>query len=213
MNNASYGKLTAGILAAWFVFAVSAASLNLFKTEPGLPPIAVGLASLVPVVIFLIWFAISRGFREFAFSLSPRTLTFVQSWRIVGFTFLVLYASGILPGNFALPAGWGDVAIGATAPLVATWLVSYSSRGSFIVWQIAGIFDLVSAVTLGALNSILGTHGANTAVMATLPLSLIPTFGVPLFIMLHIICIAQARHWKEGQSWLVEQRLQSIHDL
>jgi hypothetical protein len=209
MNNASYGKLTAGILAAWFVFAVSASSLNLFKTDPGLPPIAVGLASLIPVVVFLLWFATSRGFREYAFSLSPRTLTFVQSWRIVGFTFLVLYATGILPGNFALPAGWGDIAIGATAPLVATWLVSFDRRGSFILWQIAGIFDLVSAVTLGALNSILGTHGVTTAVMAVLPLSLIPTFAVPLFIMLHIICIAQARHWKKGQSWRVEQQLHS----
>ncbi len=209
MSNASYGKLTAGILAAWFVFAVSASSLNLFKTDPSLPPIAVGLAAFTPVVIFLLWFAISQGFREFALSLNPRTLTFVQSWRIVGFTFLVLYAAGILPGFFALPAGWGDIAIGATAPLVATWLVSFGRRGSFILWQIAGIFDLVLAVALGALNSILGPHEVTTAVMAALPLSLIPTFAVPLLIMLHIICIAQARHWKKGQSFRVEEQLPS----
>jgi hypothetical protein len=209
MNNARYGKLTAGILAAWFVFAVSASSLNLFKTDPGLPPIAVGLASFTPVLIFLLWFAASRGFREFAFSLNPRTLTFVQSWRIVGFTFLVLYATGILPGIFALPAGWGDIAIGATAPLVATRLVSFDRRGGFILWQIAGIFDLVMAVALGALNSILGAHGLTTAVMAALPLSLIPTFAVPLLIMVHIICIAQARRWKQGQSFRVEQQLPS----
>jgi hypothetical protein len=209
MNNASYGKLTAGIVAAWFVFAVSASSLNLFKTDPSLPPIAIGLAAFIPVVVFLLWFATSQGFREFALSLSPRTLTFVQSWRIVGFTFLVLYASGILPGFFALPAGWGDIAIGATAPLVATRLVSFGRRGSFILWQIAGVFDLVLAVALGALNSILGSHGVTTAVMAGLPLSLIPTFAVPLLIMLHIICIAQATHWKQGQSWLAEQQLHS----
>src|SRR5271156_6129240 len=129
MSNASYGKLTAGILAACFVFAVSASSLNLFKTDPSLPPIGVGLAAFIPVVVFLLWFATSQGFREFALSLNPRTLTFVQSWRIVGFTFLVLYASGILPGFFALPAGWGDIAIGATAPLAATWLVSFGRRG------------------------------------------------------------------------------------
>jgi hypothetical protein len=34
--------------------------------------------------------------------------------------------------------------------------------------------------------------------MTVLPLSLIPTFAVPLLLMLHIICIAQARQWKEG---------------
>jgi hypothetical protein len=32
--------------------------------------------------------------------------------------------------------------------------------------------------------------------MTELPLSLIPTFLVPLFLMLHSICIAQARKWK-----------------
>jgi hypothetical protein len=32
--------------------------------------------------------------------------------------------------------------------------------------------------------------------MTVLPLSLIPTFFVPLFMMLHVICIAQARKWK-----------------
>jgi hypothetical protein len=209
MNNASYGKLTAGIIAAWFVFAVSASSLNLFKTDPGLPPIAVGLAAFTPVVVFLLWFAMSQGFREYALSLNPRTLTFVQSWRIVGFTFLVLYASGILPGSFALPAGWGDIAIGATAPLVAIKLVSAARRGSFILWQIAGIFDLVLAVALGTLSSVLGAQGVNTAVMAVLPLSLIPTFAVPLLMMVHIICIAQARHWKERQPFRLEEQLPS----
>jgi hypothetical protein len=31
--------------------------------------------------------------------------------------------------------------------------------------------------------------------MTVLPLSLIPTFLVPLFLIFHIICIAQARGW------------------
>jgi hypothetical protein len=207
MNNASYGKLTAGLIAAWFVFAVSAASLNLFKGDPALPPVALGLAALMPIAAFLLWFWASPGFREFALSLNPRTLTFVQSWRLGGFTFLVLYSAGILPGAFALPAGWGDIAIGATAPLVAMGLVSFSRRGAFILWQIVGMFDLVLAVTMGAVTSMLWPHGVNTAVMAALPLSLIPTFVVPLLLMLHITCIAQARHWKEGRYTRVESQL------
>jgi hypothetical protein len=204
MNNASYGRLTAGLIAAWFAFAVSASSLNLFKGAPGVPPLAIGLAALIPIVVFLIWFATSQGFRRFALSLNPRTLTFIQSWRLVGFTFLALYAAGMLPGVFALPAGWGDIAIGATAPLAATWLMSFRHRGAFLFWQVAGIFDLVLAVALGSVSSILGVQGANTSIMAVLPLSLIPTFAVPLLLMLHIICIAQARHWKDGQSSRVE---------
>src|SRR5207253_4291248 len=136
MNNTRYGRLTAGLIAAWFVFALSASALHLFQTDQ--LPLTLGLAVLTPIVAFLLWFATSAGFRQFAMSLNPSTLTFVQSWRIVGFTFLVLYAAGILPGLFALPAGWGDIAIGTTAPLVAIKFANFSHRRGFIFWQILG---------------------------------------------------------------------------
>ncbi len=118
-NNASYGRLTGGLIAVWFIFALSASALHLFKTDPDVPPLAMGLAVLIPLVVFLVWSATSAGFREFALSLNPGVLTFVQSWRIAGLAFLALYTVGLLPGVFALPAGWGDIAIGATAPLAA----------------------------------------------------------------------------------------------
>jgi hypothetical protein len=47
---------------------------------------------------------------------------------------------------------------------------------------------------------LLNPHGIPTALMTVLPLSLIPTFLVPFFLMLHIICIAQARAWRAGPS-------------
>jgi hypothetical protein len=195
MNNASYGRVTAGLIAVWFVFALSASALHVFKTD--LLPVALGLAVTIPIVAFLLWFATSAAFRQFALSLNPRTLTFVQSWRVAGFTFLVLYAAGILPGVFALPAGLGDIAIGATAPLVAIKLGNFNHRRGFIFWQILGISDLVMAVTLGTIARLISPDGVGTGVMTVLPLSLIPTFAVPLLIMLHVICIAQARQWTE----------------
>src|SRR5216683_7345686 len=198
-NNAGYGRLTGVLIAAWFIFALSASALHLFKTDPDVPPLALGLAVLIPLVVFLLWFATSVGFRQFALSLNPRTLTFVHSWRIAGFTFLALYAAGLLPGVFALPAGWGDIAIGATAPLAALKLANFSRRRSFIFWQTLGIFDLVMAVTLGTTARWISPNEVSTALMTVLPLSLIPTFAVPLLIVLHIICIAQARQWKAGE--------------
>ena len=197
-NNASYGRLTAALIAAWFIFALSASALHLFKTDPDVPPLAIALAVLIPIVVFLLWFATSAGFRTFALSLNPRTLTFVHSWRIAGFTFLALYAAGLLPGVFALPAGWGDIAIGATAPLVGLKLANFSHRRGFIFWQVLGIVDLVTAVALGTTARFISPNEVTTAVMTVLPMSLIPTFAVPLLIMLHIICIAQARQWKAG---------------
>jgi hypothetical protein len=207
MNNASYGRVTAGLIAVWFVFALSASALHVFKTD--LLPVALGLAVTIPIVAFLLWFATSAAFRQFALSLNPRTLTFVQSWRVAGFTFLVLYAAGILPGVFALPAGLGDIAIGATAPLVAIKLGNFNHRRGFIFWQILGISDLVMAVTLGTIARLISPDGVGTGVMTVLPLSLIPTFAVPLLIMLHVICIAQARQWTERQYSHVGEQLSS----
>jgi hypothetical protein len=195
MNNEKYRKLTPWLIAAWFVFALSASALHLFQTSPDAPPLPTGLAVLTPILIFVAWFRISPGFRTFVLSLDAHLLTMVQSWRIAGFIFLVLYTFRILPGAFALPAGWGDIFIGATAPIVALKLASRSHRTAFIGWQMLGMLDLLIAVSAGTTARLLGTE-ITTAPMTVLPLSLIPTFAVPLFFILHIICIAQARLWE-----------------
>jgi hypothetical protein len=192
----NYAKLTLGIIVVWFVFALSASALHLFQNDSSRIGAAVGIAALVPIVIFSLWFAASESLRRFAMSLNPRVLTSVQAWRLIGFTFVLLEARGVLPSVFALPAGYGDMAIGATAAFVAWKLAEPAHRTTFILWQILGILDLVIAVSTGTTAFLLSPQGPSTAPMTVLPLSLIPTFLVPLFVMLHIVCIAQARTWK-----------------
>lgn len=209
MSNAKYGKLTAGLISLWFLFSLVASALHLFRAAPSRPPLALGLAALIPIVIFVAWSAMSQSFRQFLLSLNPRTLTFVHAWRIVGFVFLVLYTYNILPGTFALPAGWGDIAIGITAPLVALNFANLDHRKTFILWHLLGIFDLVTAMALGPTASLINPQGISTGVNMVLPLSLIPTFGVPLFIILHFISLAQARRWHVRQSPRVEEPLPS----
>lgn len=195
MDKAKYGKLTAGLIAAWFVFTLVASALHVFRSDFADPPVFLGIAALTPLIVFAVWFAVSEGFRHFAESLDPRTLTFVQSWRIAGYVFVVLYAYSILPGVFALGAGWGDIFIGATAPFVALRLANPEHRKSFIFWQVLGILDLVSAVTFGTTARLIAPHGISTTPLTALPLSIIPTFAVPLLLILHIISIARARRW------------------
>ncbi len=192
----TYGKLTAGLIAAWFIVALSASALRLFTNDANRFGLAVAFAALTPIILFFLWFAASAKFREFVLSLNPRILTFIQAWRILGITFVILEARGVLPAIFALPAGYGDMAIGITAPFVAWKLVSPSHRVSFILWQFLGIADLVTAVTLGTTAGLLSPHGPSMVAMTVLPLSLIPTFIVPLLLIFHVICIAQARAWK-----------------
>jgi hypothetical protein len=194
MTNQNYRKLTAWLLAGWFIFALVASALHAFQTDDS-PARALGVAVATPLVLFLLWYAGSAGFREFVLSLNLRTLTLMHAWRIAGYTFLVLYTYGILPGIFALPAGWGDIAIGATAPLVAFKLANPRHRTSFILWQALGMADLVIAVTMGTTARLIQPDGVSTAAMTVLPLSLIPTFAVPLLLIFHVIAIVQARRW------------------
>jgi hypothetical protein len=202
MGNTAYGKLTAGLIAAWFTVSLSGGVLGWFQTAPGRPPLPLLLAVLIPIGLFWAWYVNSRRFREFVLGLSPETLTRVQAWRIAGFTFLALYTYHILPGEFALPAGWGDMAIGASALIVAARLAQPNHRTAFIVWQILGMTDLTVAVGSGAVGQLLtpdkfgGPGAISSAPMTVLPLSLIPTFAVPLFFILHMICITQARRWR-----------------
>jgi hypothetical protein len=194
-----YRKPVTLLLLAWFVFAIAASAAGYYKpgSVPLPAPAPLGLSVLLPIVAFWVWMAASSTFRAFALSLNPRVLTFVQSWRLAGFVFLVLSAHGLLPYSFAGPAGWGDIFIGATAPWVAmSWAINSQRRSQFVFWNLLGVVDLVMAVTLGVLFSegpagILVRNGLTTRVMTELPMSLIPTFAVPLLLILHGIVLAQ----------------------
>jgi hypothetical protein len=204
-----YSRLTAGLVGAWFVFSLIASALHLYANGAKNDlPLALGLAVLTPIVVFVAWFAASPGLRQFTMSLNPRTLTMIHSWRVAGVVFLVLATYRILPRLFALPAGWGDIAMGATASFVALRLATPSHRRLFIAWQVLGMVDLVTAVALGTLARVIDPQGIPTNAMQTLPLSLIPTFAVPLLLILHILCIVQGSRWKREQGATLGTQIQ-----
>jgi hypothetical protein len=198
----NYGRVIAGLIFAWFVFALSASALHVFANTSQRIGVSVALAAGIPVIAFFAWMAVSKGFRNFALSLSPSVLTLWQTARILGVVFVILEAQQLLPARFALSAGYGDIFIGATAWFAATRLAKPGNRALFILWQTLGIADLVSAVGLGVTGGFFQTSGPNMHLMTVLPLSLIPTFLVPLFLMFHVISIAQASKWRQTTSGL-----------
>jgi hypothetical protein len=191
--------LTVTILSLWFLVALSCSLLGVFDSKQRLP-IPLGAAALLPVVAYAICYLTWTEFRRFVLAANLRLLTLAQTWRVGGVVFLILHHRGLLPGMFALPAGWGDIAIGATAPFVA---LAISSKTSFpkkiiVAWNLLGMLDLMMAVTLGILASAspLGVLAGEitTQVMGTFPLSLIPTFFVPLLIIFHLISLGHVWH-------------------
>ena len=116
----------------------------------------------------------------------------VHTVRLLGVSFIILFAAGRLPAPFAPVAGWGDIFVGATAIPVA-WLVSrqtVNARSIVWIWNVIGIADLIAAIGLGATSSPgparLIFAELSSAIMTTLPWLLIPGFLVPLLITVHI---------------------------
>lgn len=192
----NYRYLTSGLILVWFIAALTASATHVFSNTANRLGSAIGIAALVPLIVFVTWFFVSTSFRQFALTLDPVLLTTLQAWRLIGFIFVLLEAHRLLPALFAFPAGYGDMFIGATATLVAWKFANPQHRGLFIVWQLLGIADLVTAVSVGTTAPLIDPQSISMAPMTALPLSLIPTFFVPLFFIFHIICIAQARQWQ-----------------
>jgi hypothetical protein len=176
------------VVGAWFGLALVAGAAGAFASQPGAPPVAIGLAAAVPPLVVIGSLAGSARFRRWASDLDLRLLTLLQTWRVAGLAFLALYAAGELPAAFALPAGLGDVAVGLTAPLVALYVVGGGpwAKRTYIGWTVLGIADLLLAVVLGV------TSGSGVDAMASLPMSLVPTFGVPFTLALHAISLVNA---------------------
>ncbi len=193
-------KIVAGaVLLLWFVLALILGASETYVREPGAPPLPILVGVLSPILVFLAAFWLYGPFRDFVMSLDLQVAAGVQAWRLGGLGFIALYAYGVLPGLFAWPAGLGDMAIGVTAPWVILALrrrTDFAGRRLFRIWNLLGILDLVVAVSLGALSSVLGvgiSEQITTFPMAQMPLVLVPAFFVPLFIMLHLASLLQAR--------------------
>ncbi len=200
----SAGATIALVLAVWFALAATIGITGLATAGPDQLFRPVLITVIVPIAAFLALYAGSPAFRDFVLTRDMRVVTMLQSWRVIGFAFLMLYAHGVLPGLFAWPAGLGDVAVGLTAPLVALELArqpDFAKSRGFVVWNLLGLLDFVVAAGTATLASgavaglVTGTvtGTVTSAPVDVWPLILFPAFLVPLFAFLHLTVLFQVR--------------------
>jgi hypothetical protein len=189
-------------LGLWFVLVVILAATRALYYEHGLGAPGLGLAVALPIAILCVTVARVKSLQENFHRVPLWLLVGVHTVRLLGISFVILYASGRLSAPFAPVAGWGDIFVGATAVPVA-WLAyrrTRSARAIVWTWNVIGIIDLIAAVALGATSSpgpvrLIFTE-PSSAIMTTLPWLLIPGFLVPLLIAVHVgvfIRLAQRR--------------------
>lgn len=176
------------VLWSWFAAAIA---LGYFRVLQRLPPPAIqavlfGLTALVLAAYFRI-----AAVRAWVNSLDLRALVLLHVTRFVGFYFIVLYQRGELPRAFAVPGGIGDIIVAAAALCVAFLPFAPATRlRAIVIWNVVGLVDILMViVTATRIN--LTTPGELRA-LTQLPLSLLPTFLVPLILATHVILFVRA---------------------
>jgi hypothetical protein len=182
--NGVHGRTIAALLAIWFAMAAA------FTFMPSLAAWRQDNAVVQPAFI-LSTIAIAAALhavpaaREFFRGAHLTPLLALFLWRAVfGFLLAMLWFAGGLPAAFALPAAVGDIAVGLWAALLL-WRMrggNQPSRLHLWLWNLAGLLDLLNVMRLAV--TILVPWLVANPTMPQFPL--LPLFGVPLFIALHL---------------------------
>ncbi len=168
------------MLIVWGLAVAAAAETGLYRAV--YPLWLAGLIALgivVPVVVY----AISEGFRAYIETIGLRTITAFHIWRIAAALVFFWYgAHDLLPEAFVRNAGWGDLIAGLMA-LGVTLLPR--TRNRYVVFHLFGFADFVVAVGTGLTYFLL--NDPRMSGIQTLPMALIPFYGVGISGANHIM--------------------------
>ena len=193
-------RTATGLLLVWFAAALALALAGAFRgVGQNVPTIQFGI--FVPIILGIALMWRSTTAQRLVEAVPQSWLIGVQFYRVLGLIFLLMLGEGRLPAVFALPAGLGDVAVGLLAPVVALAYARGAQGREALAraWNLLGLADLAVAVTVGFLSSpspfqMLAFDAPNELISA-FPLVMVPVFGVPLSVILHVASLVKlGRH-------------------
>ena len=175
---------TAFVLVSWLAIIVGMTSSGILARGNAA---GIVLAIAVPLMAGVSLLIVSPTFRQIVDSMPQHWLIGIQTLRVGGFVILVLVDMRLVPTAFGTQAGFGDLLVGVLAPMVAYryYLNKPFARGVAIGFAACGFLDLINA---GIQGLVLAPPGGFAPQIAPFFL-LIPTYAVPLFILLHIFSL------------------------
>ena len=171
-------------VSAWLALALLAGATGFLARLPFPGPQLIILTLLVATVAAGTAIPALRAWID---ALPLRALIGINAFRFIGITFLVLAARGQIAPVFAQRAGWGDIATATLAILLmaAGDPRTPTRRALTHVWNAFGALDLVVAVATATWVTLHAITPGIQPVLA-LPLVVIPTFFVPIFLASHV---------------------------
>ena len=186
------GRIALTILALWLAAALA---LSLSGVMRGLPPPAIPGMILSAFIAFLVAYFRIPSLRAWVLQVDMRPLVLYHLVRVpFGIAFLVMAARGTLPGEFAGPAGYGDIAagLGAIVAFLCVPATTRRRRGVVALWNALALADIMMVFALAQRIIIFGDMSRMQA-MLDFPFSTIPVFVVPMILITHFAIFAQLR--------------------
>jgi hypothetical protein len=175
-------------LVAWYVFTA-------FVQVPQVghfPGALFGI--LLPVIAISAFMIASPKARRVIAGCTVWLLVALHTTRVAGGLFIPLNWEGRLSDPFALIAGSGDLLAAALA--VPAALIAYRGRPGWekwvLMWNVLGFADFMSAIFLGITSQPgsplqMFANAPGTAILGELPWRFIPSYFVPLYIIIHVV--------------------------
>jgi hypothetical protein len=183
-------------MSIWLILAiVLGARDRLTALEPPLPQVIIGALTLTLVLAG----ALNPGLRDWLARVNLRGFVAFHLTRFVGIVFLMMHARGQLDGRFALSAGWGDIVAAIGALLIVLLLPDPLAKPRLLfVWNAYGLADILSVVVTAARLGV--SEPASIAPLLHFPMSLVPTFVVPIIIASHVLVFWRLRRTRPASS-------------
>ena len=182
----------------WFAVSWSAAINGAFITGASASQVPLlPLAIFLPLIIGAPLLLLSKRIGQVLDAMPASWLVALQLYRVFGIWAVTAWLRGVLPSEFALPAGIGDLMTGLFAVPAALALAAGTAQGrkAAIAWNILGLVDFAVAITMGMITS----PGRFQLIVPTIqsigagayPDVLTPAFVVPSSILLHALSLRQ----------------------
>src|SRR5262245_30933234 len=135
-RQAAVAVVAGTVLVVWAILTAVLAARGVFlqRDSTSVPPVGVALVIVLGGLTASL--VSSKSLRRLL--TNQKNLIRLNVWRLVGLVFLLLMADGQMPALWALPAGIGDVIVGATAFWVASLLHAPGGRRRAIIFNWVG---------------------------------------------------------------------------
>jgi hypothetical protein len=180
-------------LGVWLCGALIAAAYGLLAR---LPVTAIPLFVWTPVLVCVLLLRISSQVRAAVAAVPLYALVIFHSLRaLAGAAFLVYEARGLLTSAFALPAAYGDLAVGLLSiPVALAARRSPSAaRRAVAAWNLFGLLDIVLVFIMAQRILLFGAGPDAMRAFFLFPMPVIPLFLVPLVFLSHGLIFVRTR--------------------